>query len=160
MAAKGDLVRIRPGLYWKGPKTTAGMVEPDPMRVGIQIGGSGSGPAGVSAARVFGLTTQVPAFAEVAVPIRIPRPVEGVRFSSRSRHRLTRGLTPTEVALLETLRLWPDISEEPWSTLVSAVRSLIRTGKIRIEVITAVAAAEQSKVVRDLLRDLVANLAP
>jgi len=69
MVTSGKLVRVRPGLYYKGVHTALGLTEPHPLDVALQIAGQGSGPAGFSAASALGLTTQVPSVIEVAVPL-------------------------------------------------------------------------------------------
>ena len=66
----------------------------------MEVAGPGSGPAGVSAAYSLGLTTQIPAIEQDAVPGRVPSAVAGVRFVSRSIERRIAGLRPVEVALI------------------------------------------------------------
>jgi hypothetical protein len=61
----GELVPVRRGLYYKGRKTRLGTTRPDPIRTAYEVAraagyGSGVGPAGYTAARALGLTTQVP----------------------------------------------------------------------------------------------------
>lgn len=142
LALAGELVRVRRGLYWKGPKTRVGMAGPREVDVGLEVAGDGAGLAGVSAAHALGLTTQVPAVAEIAVPGRPPVAPHGVRFASRPYERRLRRLPPIEVALIEVLRDWPDTSEADWTELASAVRRLTAEGHVRPEVITTVVADE------------------
>ena len=58
LAAKGELWRVRKGLYWKGTPTPFGMSRPRTEEVALQLGGSGSGPlrAAVSVAVAAGNT--------------------------------------------------------------------------------------------------------
>lgn len=135
LAAEGEVVRVRKGLYWKGPKTRIGMPLPRPVEVALKVAGVGSGPAEVSAAHSLGLTTQVPAVEVVAVPGRTPVPVRGARFVSRSIERRFLGLRPREVALLEVLRAGPVVVEVPWAEVAKVARRLARAGEIRPEVI-------------------------
>lgn len=135
LAAEGEVVRVRKGLYWKGPKTRIGMPLPRPVEVALEVAGVGSGPAEVSAAHSLGLTTQVPAVEVVAVPGRTPMPVRGARFVSRSIERRFLGLRPREVALLEVLRAGPAVIETPWAEVVKVARRLANAGEIRPEVI-------------------------
>lgn len=137
LAAEGELVRVRKGLYWKGPKTRAGMPRPRPIEVALEVAGPGAGPAGVSAAHALGLTTQVPAAEQVAVPGRVPAPVPGVRFVSRSIERRIAALRPLEVALLEVLREGPAVVEARWGKVAETVRRLATNGEIRPAVIEA-----------------------
>ncbi|MGH9187895.1 MAG: hypothetical protein ACRD0U_19130 [Acidimicrobiales bacterium] len=135
LAAEGAVVRVRKGLYWKGPKTRLGMPLPRPGEVALEIAGVGSGPAEISAAHSLGLTTQVPAVEVIAVPGRPPAPVRGARFVSRSVERRFLGLRPREVALLEVLRAGPPVIEGPWTEVAKVARRLARAGKIRPDVI-------------------------
>lgn len=135
LAAEGEVVRVRRGLYWKGPKTRVGMPLPRPIEVALEVAGPGSGPAGVSAAHELGLTTQVPATEQVAVAGRVPSPVPGVRFVARSIERRLGGLRPVEVALLEVLRDGPRTVEGPWGKVAEVTQQLVATGEIRPEVI-------------------------
>lgn len=72
-----SLVAVRPGLFFKGKRTRFGVTRPDPLSVGFEVARlrgfhTGVGPAGITAARHLGLTTQVPAIEEIAVPGRRP----------------------------------------------------------------------------------------
>ena len=135
LAAEGEVIRVRKGLYWKGPKTRVGMPFPRPLAVGLEIAGPGSGPAGVSAAHGLGLTTQVPAIEQVAVPGRVPTAIAGVRFVSRSIERRIGGLRPVEIALIEVLRDGPAIVEQPWANVGTVVALLVAAGEIRPELV-------------------------
>lgn len=132
MAAEGLLVHVRRGLYWKGPRTRFGMPLPRTSELSLALAGPGGGPAGVTAARALGLTTQVPAIDFYAVPGRIPTPPPGVKFVSRSIERRIHELTAMEVALLEVLRDWPGTVEGTWADLVSVARRLADAGEVRI----------------------------
>lgn len=135
LARRGEVVRVRKGLYWKGPKTRVGMPLPRPAEVALEVTGSGSGLAEISAAHMLGLTTQVPAIEIIAVPGRIPAPIRGVRFVSRSVERRFLGLRPTEVALLEVLRAGPAVIGVPWTKVAEIAKRLARDGEIRTGVI-------------------------
>jgi hypothetical protein len=135
LAAAGEVVRVRKGLYWKGPKTRVGMPLPRPAEVAFEVTGVGSGPAEISAAHALGLTTQVPAIEVVAVPGRIPASIRGVRLVSRSVERRFLGLRPTEIALLEVLRAGPAVIEGPWARVAEIAKLLERAGEIRADVI-------------------------
>jgi len=131
LAADGELVRVHKGLYYRPPPR--GRKRPLPLEVGMAIGGRGAGPAGISAARLFGLTTQVPSVEAVAVPGRAPADREGVRFVARSFSRREQGLNPYEAGLLEVLRDFEIISEEPFDRLSAIVQRAIDHDKIRVD---------------------------
>jgi hypothetical protein len=135
LAAEGEIVRVRKGLYWKGPKTRVGMPLPRPIEVALEIAGVGAGPAGISAAHLLGLTTQVPATEVIAVPGRVPTPLRGVRFVSRSIERRILGLSQSEVALIEVLREGPGLVEIPWSRVRQTTQRLQAAAEIRAELI-------------------------
>ncbi|MEA5053254.1 MAG: hypothetical protein VB093_07415, partial [Propionicimonas sp.] len=65
------------------------------------LGETGSGPAGYSAAREWGVTTQVPASFHVAT-LWLTDPIAGVTQHSR-RNKERAMLNPKEIALLELL---------------------------------------------------------
>lgn len=136
LVAKGDVARVRRGLYWKGPRTPIGMPLPRAFEVGMAVAGAGAGPAGVSAAAFLGLTTQVPSLETIAVAGRVPTPPTGVRFVSRSIERRFLGLEAAEVAVLEILRDGPTRIESSWTDFAAVLRDLERDGRIRPWLIT------------------------
>lgn len=153
IAAAEDLLPVRPGLYWKAKRTRFGLTRPDPLTVAYEIAkgrgfDSGVGPAGITAARHLGLTTQVPAVEEVAVPGRAPASVPGVIYRSRTAAG-RRGLTPLEVAVLELLREWPRYSEQSWPQFVSAVARLAEQGKVDVDRVRVAASREHHAAARD-----------
>ena len=154
LAASDDLVRVRKGLYWKGKPTRFGMTRPSAYEVALHIAGPGSGPASVAAAHQLGLTTQVPAIVEVAVPGRTPDPYPGIRFRSRPYERRERALRPLEVAVLEVLR---DLAvvETSQDRMQDRIRKLITTGVIRRDVLLSAANDEARPVVRRRMAEIV-----
>lgn len=141
LVAEGELVRVRRGLYWRGKKTRFGMTHPSALETAVAVGGPGSGPSGVAAAQLLGLTTQVPATVEVTVPGKVPDPMRGVRFRSRPYSRRERRLTPVEVAVLEVLRD-PHAAEVPWRRVEERIRELLADGTVRARVLDAEATSE------------------
>lgn len=141
LAADGELVRVRKGLYYRGKRTRFGMTRPSTLEAALAVGGPGAGPSGVAAAQMLGLTTQVPATVEVAVPGPTPEPMRGVRFRSRPYSRRERRLTPIEVAVLEVLRD-PQAAEATWPQIARRIRELADQGVIRATVLAAAAADE------------------
>lgn len=158
-ARKGLLAHVSRGLYFKGVATMYGMPTPSPEEVALEVvGHRGAGPAGVSAARALGLTTQVPAMPHLAVVGRVPGSVRGVRLTKRNNLERV-GLTYTEIALLETLRSWTTTVDAGWDGLVEAVRARVASGGIRLDVVRRAAAREHSRAVAEGMRRLVEGLA-
>jgi hypothetical protein len=147
LAVSGELLRVRRGLYWKGKATRFGITHPTPLQVALRVAGPGSGPSGVAAAHMLGLTT------EVAVPGHVPEPLPGVRFRARSFDRRLRELRPLEVAVLEVLRD-PGSMEAPWATVARRLGELADRGAIRVALLCEEAADESFPAVRQLLREL------
>ncbi len=73
------------------------MTRPSELETAVAVGGQGSGPSGVAAAQLLGLTTHVPATVEVTVPGKVPSPAQcGVCVSGPGRPRAA------NVALLQS----------------------------------------------------------
>lgn len=108
--------------------------------------GKGVGPAGLSAANLLRLSTQVPRRAKIAVPSRAGRSTATVDFVSRasSTGRRVAGLGSTEVALLEVLGD-PSTSElsprESWKQL----REVVSSGRVRPERLARAAKTEPAR---------------
>ena len=148
LAAAGELLRMRKGLYWRGHPSRFGMTPPSVMTTGIEIAGRGSGPAGVAAAALLGLTTQTPSIIDIAVPGRCPSAIAGVRFRQRPIERRERNLSLQEVAALEVLRD-PTTAEKPWGAVVERVREWGATGRLRLDVMTIQIADESHVKLRE-----------
>ena len=107
----------------------------------------GAGPAGWSALRFLGLTTQLPAVPHVAVPGRQPA-LRNARVSKRS-NALRVLLNPAEVAVLEVLRKdWIDRIDGGHEALIKALRRLTTDGQVRPASLDEVAGRETSLVCR------------
>lgn len=152
LAMQGELVRVHKGLYYRPP--ARGRRNPPPLEVGLVIGGRGAGPAGVSAARLFGLTTQVPGVETVAVPGRAPAGRDAVRFVARSYTRRELDLNPYEVGLLEVLRDFERVSEQPFERLVEVVGQAVDSERIRLDRIEQAAEQEWDLTTRRRWRRL------
>jgi hypothetical protein len=159
-ARRGDISPVARGLYYKGHKTRYGTPTPPPEDVALEaLRRMGVGPAGVSAARALGLTTQVPATPELAGVGRAPGGLHGVHLSKRN--NLARlDLSYIEIALLETLRTWHTTVDGGWDTLVAAAGERIANGDVRPEIVRRVASREHHRGVKDglnVLLDAVGN---
>ena len=144
---RGPLVRVGRGVYWKGVDSRFGTGAPPALDAALEVAGPGAGPAGWSALRFLGLTTQLPAFPHVAVPGRQPA-LRNARVSKRS-NALRVLLNPAEVAVLEVIREdWIDRIDGGHEALIEALRRLTTERQIRLELLDKVAARETSRVRR------------
>jgi len=149
---------VRKGLYFKGVATRYGVATPASVDVARAVlGDEGVGPAGYSAARAFGLTTQVPPRTELAVAGPLPAPLEDVRLHRRN-NMARRRLTWFEIALLEVLRAWDTVSDKPLSDLADAVSTAVRAGKLNLASVADVLRTERSPAARDRFEALSAIL--
>jgi len=148
-AARGRLTRVRKGLYWKGTHTPFGATPPRIEEVAIELGGPGSGPAGVAAAAWLGLTTQVPSTYLVAVPARTPTPWRRIRFTQRPVGRLLRDLEPSEVAVIEVLRAGDGVLEGGWDRFAEVVIEQAAEGRVRLDVLDVEIADEPHRAARE-----------
>ncbi|MGY1901240.1 DUF6088 family protein [Nocardia gipuzkoensis] len=152
---RGELVRIRRGLYFKGAKSRYGMARPSAEAIAVEVlGTTGAGPTGFSAARAFGLTTQVPAEPAMVVTGLVPSAVPGVKVSTRGNLRRL-ALTSLEIAALELLRGdWETTVDDGWSALAEAVGKAVDAGKLRWRELATAAEGERSPMLRENLRRL------
>ncbi|WP_063043773.1 DUF6088 family protein [Nocardia pseudovaccinii] len=152
---RGELVRIRKGLYFKGAKTRYGTTRPSAEAIAVEVLGTiGAGPTGFTAARAFGLTTQVPAKPTMVVTGSVPTAVPGVKVSKRSNLKRL-GLRSLEIATLELLRGdWETTVDGGWSALAEAIGKAVATGKLRWRKLATAAEGERSPALRDNLRRL------
>lgn len=157
-ARKGDLVKLRRGLYYKGKRTRYGVLTPPAEDIALEVlGRKGVGPSGVSAARALNLTTQVPAEPELVTSGPVPAAIPGVRVHKRNNID-RRDLNYAEIAVLEVLRDWTFTTESTWDGIVAAVRDRIDGSEVRPERLARVGRSEPRPAVREQLRDLFSEL--
>lgn len=155
---EGELRRIRRGLYWRGRKSPLGMAPPPTDALIAQLApGPGVGPAGLYAANLLRLSTQVPRRAEIAVPTRAPESLRSIRFVARAARtaRAKAGLNQTEVALLEVLASWEFAIELPPSEAWARLLELVASGAARADRIARAGRTEPASTrarLRELLR--------
>lgn len=157
---EGELRRIRRGLYWRGPKSLLGMAPPKPEQLITELAGrTGVGPSGPSAAAALGLSTQVPSRTFVAVPMRPPSSPRGIRFVDRSGRegRVSAGLGPAEVALLEVLDAPDRFIEIDSDEAYARMGKLLRNGEIDAVRLSRAAPGESARV-RENLRTLLNSI--
>lgn len=152
-ASELPIVRARKGLYFRGMVSRFGKTRPRPIDVALEVTReSGAGPAGWTALRALGITTQVPAVDEVAVVGAPPTGIDGVRFHvRRNPNRLH--LSFHEIAALEAIRAWPTHGDRDMRELERAVKTLVGEGRIRPDRLAKAATREPPRV-----RDMVGSL--
>lgn len=147
-AKDGVVVRITPGLYYKGVSTRYGMTRPsEGEALKVVLGERGVGPAGYSAARAWGVTTQIPAVTELAT-LGARKKLKNVNLITRSNLRRA-DLNGMEIALLELLRDPVPLVESGWDSLIERVRKAAHDGTIRPQALQAALPGESSRAVRD-----------
>ena len=157
-ARNGELVPVRRGLYDRGAKTRYGMTRPRIEEVAREVlGTTGNGPAGFSAAREWGVTTQVPSSFHIATLWTVD-PIEGITQHAR-RNRGRASLNAKEIALLELMRAPEVYVESSWSTLVRKVRDALATGEVVEDRLRVAVAMERSVTVRENVDRLLTDLA-
>jgi len=132
----GELRHVRRGLYWRGTKSPLGMSPPPTDALIHELApGPGVGPTGLYAANLLRLSTQVPRRAEVAVPARAPESTGSVKFVTRAarKARVKAGLSPIEVAVLESLEAWERAIEVAPAEAWSRFRELLSSGQVRAD---------------------------
>ena len=159
-ARRGELVLVRKGLYCKGSRTQYG-IDASHRRSNAEefLGTRGVGPAGLSAARALGVTTQIPAKPEFAVVRGGSVALQGM-FRIHTRKNAARlDLTAQEIALLEVLRDPETLVESGWPALVRAVKELAAAAAIRLPVVAAAVRTEPNQSVRHWFGQLTVDLA-
>jgi hypothetical protein len=124
LRARGAIRRARKGVYYVPRRTVLGEVPAEPTLVGDVVTSGRSHPAGLSAASVLGLTTQVPARLELAVEDKRLTSSRGVVFKPRVGTDRSR-LGPREVALFEVLRDIKHLTDRSPSETTKRLRALL-----------------------------------
>ena len=157
-ARSGEILFIRRGLYYRGVKTRYGMTRPRVDEIAWEVlGETGSGPAGYSAAREWGVTTQIPVSFHVAT-FWPTDPIAGMaQRSRRNKERAT--LNPKEIALLELLRASDVYVEAGWGALVERVRDALAQSDVREAALRNAVAGERNVTARESFDNLVIDLA-
>jgi hypothetical protein len=149
-ASSSPVVRARKGLYYRGVESRFGKTRPRPLDVAFEVTRDrGAGPAGWTALRALGITTQVPSIDEIAIVGAPPTGIHGVRFHVRRNADRLR-LSFLEIAALEAIRAWPTHGDGGSEELGRAVRTLVTEGRIRPGRL-ARAAGREPALVRDTL---------
>jgi hypothetical protein len=156
-ATDAPIVRAHKGLYFRGEESRFGKARPRPVEVALEVGRDrAAGPAGWTALRALGVTTQVPSVDEVALLGAPPTGIDGVRFHVR-RNLARSGLTLHEIATLEAIRAWPTHVGGDRGELRAAIVGLVADGRIRPARLRKAAGAEPRRV-RESLDTLLAPM--
>ncbi|MDP1712123.1 MAG: hypothetical protein Q8K86_06670 [Candidatus Nanopelagicaceae bacterium] len=144
----GPLVRVLPGLYWKGVESRFGKGSPSLIESALATAGLGAGPAEWSALMYLGLTTQVPAVVHISV-LGGQKVIPGARVSKRNNLNRTK-LNPIEIAIIETLRGdWFLRIDGGENALKNTVNKLAKDGSVNIGRISSVISSERAPIVRE-----------
>lgn len=158
-AKRGDIVALRRDLYFKPRLTRYGPLMPSALDVAVHVlAGRGVGPTGHGAANALGMSTQIEALPQLVVVGAPPTGLDGVHLHRRNNTRRT-SLSFLEIALLELLRDFDDVSERPLSSLAAAVRAGESSGRVSMSRVADALPGERSPRARALFDDLLAELA-
>lgn len=129
LESEGVIQRIGRGLYHRRRETPFGPSRPSANAI-LQLLGADKNaqPAGVTAANELGLTTQVPAHADIATTSgSLPRSIIGEKAKVRThRPHAWSSLSRTEAAILDTLRDGGKSSDQSPEQTVSRLLELLR----------------------------------
>jgi hypothetical protein len=151
LSRKGDLQRIRRGVYYRPRPTVFGPSTPRRDDVVVALVRKRNGlsiPSGDTQYNRLGLTDQVSAAITIASdkPVRTA-PVNGVRVSARVRPlRQQKGIQPLERAALDALRNVSRIPGADSNTVVSRVKQLIANRTLDIKRLVRYASSEPPRV--------------
>lgn len=142
------LERYSKGTYYRARQTAFGKSKPNPAAI-EKLGRSRKTvfPAGIAAASLLGLTTQMAKRAEIATSATsLPRKLFGRETVIHTRRpEAWAGLTQVDAAFLDVLRRHGRTSELPPAETVQRLQSLLKEGR-RLERLLRVASSEPPRV--------------
>jgi hypothetical protein len=160
LVERGELQRVRRGMYWRGRKSCFGMIGVDEgQALQTAVGGDEAiGATGWNATNLLGLSTQVPAVSSLAVTHRAPEGLDRVRVASRAARtgRRRARLTGLEVTLLEALEGWERYVEADAVAALARFGEIVDRDDVRISRLVQ-ASATEPPVVRERLRAVLAS---
>lgn len=155
LVARGELARVRRGVYWRGEQSRFGMVgAPQGEAVQTVLGaGDAIGASGWHATNLLGLSTQVAPVETLAVTHRPPEGLSKVKVVSRAARSARRDakLNGLEVTVLEALEGWDRYVEADSATALQRFVELLDREDIRVERLVR-ASRTEPPVVRERLR--------
>jgi len=155
LLARGELVRVRRGVYWRGKKSRFGMVGASQGEAVRKLLGphEAIGATGWQAAKLLGLSTQVSPVETLAVTHRHPEGLSNVKVASRVARSARRDakLNGLEVTFLEVLNGWERYVEADSATTLERFRELLGREDMRVERLVR-ASRTEPPAVRERLR--------
>jgi len=155
LVARGELRRVRRGVYWRGTRSRFGMSAPQPGDALRAIIGPDEaiGATGWHATNLLGLSTQVAPLEAVAVTRRTPTGLVRVQVVSRAARsgRRKAKLTGLEVTFLEVLDGWEHYVEADAVTALDRLCELLTRSDIRVTRLVQASVTEPAAV-RERLR--------
>jgi hypothetical protein len=155
LIARGDLMRVRRGMYWRGKKSRFGMTGASQSEAVQKVLGAQEavGATGWHATNLLGLSTQVSPVEALAVTHRRPKGLHNVKVSSRAARsgRREAKLNGMEVTLLEALEGWDRYVEADSATALRRFLELLDREDVRVERLVR-ASRTEPPVVRERLR--------
>jgi hypothetical protein len=159
LVERGQLQRIRRGVYWRGRMSRFGMTSVDESQAVQTVVGRDEaiGATGWNATNILGLSTQVAPIASVAVTHRVPEGLRHVKVVSRAARtgRREAGLGELEVTVLEALEGWDRYVEVGPVEAVRRFDQILRRPDVRINKLIS-ASTTEPPVVRERLRAVLA----
>ncbi len=155
LITRGELMRVRRGVYWRGKKSRFGMIGASQGEAVQKVLGAQEaiGATGWNATNLLGLSTQVSPIEALAVTHRRPEGLHNVKISSRAARsgRRETKLNGMEVTFLEALEGWDRYVEADGATALYRFGELLDREDIRVERLVR-ASHTEPPVVRERLR--------
>lgn len=154
LVERGELQRVRRGVYWRGRVSRFGMHGVDEGEAVQTVVGRDEaiGATGWNATNVLGLSTQVAPIESLAVTHRVPEGLGRVKIVSRAARtgRRKAGLSGLEVTVLEALEGWDRYVEVGPAEAVRRFDQVLHRPDVRISKLVA-ASTTEPPVVRERL---------
>lgn len=155
LVERGELQRVRRGVYWRGRVSRFGMHGVDEGEAVQTVVGRDEaiGATGWNATSILGLSTQVAPMESLAVTHRVPEGISRVKVVSRAARtgRRKAGLSGIEVTVLEALEGWDRYVEVGPAEAVRRFDEILRRPDVRIPKLIS-ASTTEPPVVRERLR--------
>ncbi len=155
LVARGELVRLRRGVYWRGKKSRFGMIGAPAADTLQKLLGprEAVGVTGWQAAKLLGLSTQVSPVETFATTARAPAGLRSIRVASRLARsgRREAKLNGLEVTILEVLDGWDRYVEADGATALKRFRDVLAGENVRVSHLVT-ASDTEPPAVRERLR--------
>jgi hypothetical protein len=160
LVERGELQRVRRGVYWRGRMSRFGMHGVDEGEAVQTVVGQDEaiGATGWNATNILGLSTQIAPIESLAVTHRVPEGLDRVKVVSRTARtgRRKAGLSGLEVTVLEALEGWDRYVEVGPAEAVRRFGQILRRPDVRIPKLIS-ASTTEPPVVRERLRAVLAE---